>query len=344
MRNFRGNMWFVLVSFIFLALVTTTFIMTVIAMLLMHYKLLAVIVPLGTFSVVAFALVSIGVGTLTSTIFGRIFVSPIRRLSAAMKRVSKGDFSVQLENDSINEVGQLTRDFNKMVRDLGSIETLRNDFVTNVSHEFKTPIASIEGLATLLQDETLSDAERREYAKLIAASAQKLSVLTSNILRLSKLENQEFVTEQSTFSLDEQIRLAILMLEAQWSGKNIELNIDLAPVTIFSCEELLLQVWLNILGNAIKFTESGGTIAVTLHDLGKTASVTMQDNGCGMSDSVKAHIFDKFYQGDPAHSHQGNGLGLSLVHRILDLLGGQIQVDSAPGEGSTFTVHLKKNN
>ena len=269
-------------------------------------------------------------------------MEPIKKLRAATKEVAKGNFDVQIEDNKENEVGDLIQDFNMMVRDLASIETLRNDFIANVSHEFKTPIASIEGCALLLQDSDLTEEERREYAKLIASSAHSLSVLISNILKLSKIENQEIIPEQQKIDLDEQLRQCILILEPQWSGKNINLDIDLDKVEMFGNDEMLSQVWINIIGNAIKFTDNGGNIGIRLYDDDENIMVSIKDDGIGMSEEVQRHIFDKFYQGDKTHSGEGNGLGLPLVKRIVDMHGGKIAVDSAPGEGSCFTVYFPK--
>ncbi|NCB53013.1 MAG: HAMP domain-containing histidine kinase [Clostridia bacterium] len=342
MRNIRGTVWFVVVSFVFTTFFCTVLIMTLILLAFLYLDIIDITIPLRALSIVVFMLMSIFIGTILASLFGRVIITPVKNLSNAMKKVSHGDFTVRVDYDHDNEIGALTQEFNKMVSDLGSIETLRNDFVTNVSHEFKTPLASIEGCATLLQDENLSDAERSEYAALIAASARQLSVLTSNILRLSKLENQQIVPSQTTFSLDEQIRLAVLMLEPQWSGQQTDLDIDLDSVTVFGAEELLMQVWLNLIGNAIKFTDIGGRVTISLREKGGTISVTVSDNGAGMAKDVVQHIFDKFYQGDNSRSRSGNGLGLALVKRILDLTGGQISVDSTPGKGSAFTVTLHK--
>lgn len=343
MKYIRGSTLFVVVSFVFASLLVTVMIMVVIVNVTSRFDLFSLSVPfqaLNTAPVLLLVSISVIIGTMISAIFGRVIITPIKELSAATKEVAKGNFNISVHNESLNEIGQLTRDFNKMVKDLGSIETLRSDFVTNVSHEFKTPIASIEGCAALLQDDELCCEERKEYAKLIASSARRLSILTSNILRLSKLENQEIIAEQSEFSLDEQIRQAVLLLEPQWLVKNIDFDIDLSPITIFGSEELLMQVWLNLLNNAIKFSHNNGQIKVTLSSVGKTVVVSFADKGIGMSEETQKHIFEKFFQGNQAHSEQGNGLGLSLVKRILDLSKGQISVESKEGQGSTFTVIL----
>lgn len=282
-------------------------------------------------------------GAVLSALSGQKIVNPFAEISQATQKVAKGDFHVRIrENYRMREMRELARNFNKMVRELNGIETLRNDFVTTVSHEFKTPLAAIEGYATLLRDEDLTPAEYDEYTGMIIQAAQQLSALTGNILRISRLENQQFVCEPSWFSLDEQIRQALLLLEKQWSEKRLELDIDLPRLDYYGSEELLMQVWLNLLSNAVKFTGPGGKISVSLADRENQVAVVIADTGCGMDRATQAHIFEKFYQGESAGSSGGNGLGLALVKSILKLCGGSIGVESALGEGAAFTVILPK--
>ncbi len=279
------------------------------------------------------------IGAMLIALFVKRVVEPVLKLTGATKEVAKGNFDIQLDYQSDDEVGQLTQNFNKMTRELKSIEYLRKDFITNVSHEFKTPIASIQGFAKLLQNGNLTEEETQEYTQIIVEEAGRLSNLSSNILRLSKLENQEIV-DRKFFSLDEQIRKSILLLEHEWNKKNIEFEIELEKINCLGDEELLEQVWLNLLGNAIKFSPIKGKISIRLTQAEKTAIVQISDKGIGMSDDTMTRIFEKFYQGDVTHFHEGSGLGLSLVKRILDLFGGHIHVQSKINEGSTFTVEL----
>ena len=279
------------------------------------------------------------IGAMLIALFVKRVVEPVLKLTGATKEVAKGNFDIQLDYQSDDEVGQLTQNFNKMTRELKSIEYLRKDFITNVSHEFKTPIASIQGFAKLLQNGNLTEEETQEYTQIIVEEAGRLSNLSSNILRLSKLENQEIV-DRKFFSLDEQIRKSILLLEHEWNKKNIEFEIELEKINCLGDEELLEQVWLNLLGNAIKFSPIKGKISIRLTQVEKTAIVQISDKGIGMSDDTMTRIFEKFYQGDVTHFHEGSGLGLSLVKRILDLFGGHIHVQSKINEGSTFTVEL----
>ena len=278
------------------------------------------------------------------TVLSKKILMPIRNLNYATGEVSKGNFKIQLPIPNDFEMGSLTAKFNSMVRELNSIETLRNDFINNVSHEIKTPISTIQGFSNLLKDDTLSKEDKNEYLDIIISETSRISNLTSNILKLTKLETQGIITDKTSFYLDEQLRHSILILQRDLSEKNIDLDIDLDKVQIYSNEELLQQVWLNLLSNAIKFTKENGKISIQLMDTEDTATVKITDNGIGMKPESLNHIFDKFYQEDRSHSSNGNGLGLPLVKRIVDLCSGTIRVKSLLGEGSSFTVELPKNN
>ena len=278
------------------------------------------------------------------TMFSKKFLMPIRNLNYATGEVSKGNFKIQLPIPNDFELGSLTAKFNSMVRELNSIETLRNDFISNVSHEIKTPIATIQGFSNLLKDDTLSKEEKDEYLDIIISETSRISNLTSNILKLTKLETQGIITDKTSFYLDEQLRHSVLILQRELSQKNLDIDIDLDEVQIYSNQELLQQVWINLLSNAIKFTDEGGKISIQLMDTEDTATVKITDNGIGMKAESLNHIFDKFYQEDKSHSSNGNGLGLPLVKRIVDLCDGTIRVKSLLGEGSSFTVELPKNN
>lgn len=269
------------------------------------------------------------------------FMKPINEIISATNKVAKGDFSIRLDEENVeHEIRDMNVSFNKMVKELSSIETLRNDFIVNVSHEFKTPIAAIEGYATLLQDSDLTENEKREYAKIILDSTKQLSSLSGNILKLSKLETQEIIPDKKYFCLDEQLRQALLLLESQWSKKNIDIDMDLKTTHYYGSEDLLMQVWLNIFGNAIKFTPQNGLIITRLTNTPEGICVTISDNGIGMSEEVQSRIFDKFYQEDKSRHFKGNGLGLALVKKILDLCKCEISVSSKVGEGTTFTIYL----
>lgn len=287
-------------------------------------------------------MISVVVGTCISAVIGKRILAPLVKYSDALMEVGKGNFNIRLSDDKhrIEELKMMSQNFNIMVKELNNIETFRSDFIANVSHEFKTPLASIEGYTMLLQDSTLTEKEKNEYIKKILNNTKRLANLVYTILQISKLENQGIIAEKKKFKLDEDIRQTLLYLEPKWSDKNIDLDIDLAETTFYGNEDLLGQVWINLLDNAIKFTPKNGTIACKLKQSDSWITVTITDNGVGMTEDVQKHIFDKFYQGDKSHSSQGNGLGLALVKRIIDLCGGTIEVQSDIGKGSTFTVKL----
>jgi signal transduction histidine kinase len=276
------------------------------------------------------------------------FNRPIRHLGDAVKKIARGDFSVRvtpLRNDGKkDQLEVLFDDFNTMAQELASIETLKNDFIGNVSHEIKTPLSVIQGYAATLQNDTLTSEERRDYAKTIMEATQKLSVLITNILKLNKLENQEIVPKASPFDLSEQLRRCALTFEDLWEKKNITFMAELEEVTVEYDESMLELVWNNLLSNAVKFTEPGGAIILTLKIQNPSVLVTVKDSGSGMNEETVKHIFDKFYQGDSSHSQEGNGLGLALVKTVIQITGGEISVDSTPGQGTSFTVGLKNFN
>lgn len=265
---------------------------------------------------------------------------PFRKLTEATEEIAAGNFDVRVEVEGPQEIRQLAQSFNKMAAELGSIETLRSDFVGNVSHEFKTPVVSIRGFAKLLRRENLSEERRREYLDIIIHESERLSQLSGNMLLLSKLEKQESLGDVVEFPLDEQIRRCILLLEPQWSKKAIDMEISLPRQMYIGNEELLEQVWLNLIGNAIKFTGNQGIVTVSLKQEERSVVVLISDTGIGMDAETRDHLFDKFYQGDKSHAVEGNGLGLSLVKRIVELSGGAVTVQSALEEGSTFIVRL----
>lgn len=286
-------------------------------------------------------LFSTAAAVIISAIGAKRILDPIKRLSDAAKKVAGGDFDVRIDEKSrIREISDLMKDFNLMVQELGNTQTLRSDFIANISHEFKTPLASIEGYAGLLKDPELTDAERCEYVERITAATGRLSRLSGNILKITRLEGQEIITDKEKFRLDEQIRQIILLLENEWSKKNIEFDIDLCETLYFGNSELLGHIWSNLLSNAFKFSEYGGHVSVTLKKENDFIIFTVSDNGIGMDSETVKHIFDKFYQADTPEKDRGNGLGLALAERVTELSGGDISAESMPGAGSTFTVRL----
>ena len=272
---------------------------------------------------------------------------PMRRLSRAMRAVAQGDFTVSVQpvhkRNKFDYMDLMFEDFNSMVHELSSIETMKDDFIANVSHEIKTPLAVIRGYASALQRGNLSEEEQREYAATIASASESLSVLISNILRLNKLENQEIVPNAAPYDLTRQLSDCALAHEEQWERKHIDFDAQLEERVMIPADESMLEiVFNNLIANAIKFTEPGGRIVLRQEKAGGDVVVTVSDTGCGMDEETVKHIFDKFYQGDSSHSREGNGLGLALVKRVLDISGGSIAVRSAPGEGSEFIVRLKR--
>lgn len=289
--------------------------------------------------------ISIVIGTILSVLVSARFQRPLRDMVAATRRVSKGDFAVRVEEGSgIDEVDELQRSFNDMAAELGSIELFKKDFINNFSHEFKTPIVSIRGFARQLQRSDLTDEQRCEYAGIIAEEADRLANLSTSILLLSKLENQNIVTDKSLFRMDEEIRDSVLLLEKQWTEKELELSLEMEEVTFNGNAELLSHVWMNLIGNAIKFSPQGGTLEVACWREGNSVCFAVRDEGPGMDAETQRHIFDKFYQGDASHGAKGYGLGLALVKRIVLLCHGEVMVDSKPGQGSLFTVRLPEEN
>ncbi|TWT25755.1 HAMP domain-containing sensor histidine kinase [Planomicrobium sp. CPCC 101110] len=272
---------------------------------------------------------------------------PVKRILEMTHRISEGDFNINNEpfrtSGKGNEFDLIIENFNKMAKELSGIETLRTDFVANVSHELKTPLAIIQNYGTMLQAPDLADEKRLEYAKGLTEASRRLADLITNILKLNRLENQQIFPEEQKYDLGEQLCECFLSFESIWEKKNLEIETDIAEdIAINADPELMSLVWNNLLSNAIKFTKPGGRISVSLKSDNDTAVVQISDTGCGMSAEVGAHIFERFYQGDTSHATQGNGLGLALVKRVIDIMKGEISVQSKLGEGSTFIVRLRR--
>jgi signal transduction histidine kinase len=268
-------------------------------------------------------------------------LQPVRELSKAMNKVASGDFKVRLEQTShIQDIKDIYDHFNTMTAALDKTEMLQSDFVSNVSHEFKTPINAIEGYAMLLQDTTQTTAEQVDYVENILLNTKRLSDLIGNILLLSRLDNQITPESKSNFRLDEQIRQSILMLENQWEPKEIEFDVELEEISYYGNESMLLQVWSNLISNAVKFDPYAGLIRIELKKTDDRIICLVEDEGPGIAEADMPHIFDKFYQSDSSHKQEGNGLGLALVKRIIALYHGQIHVENLPERGCRFTVEL----
>ena len=284
--------------------------------------------------------VSIIIGTILSIYFGNKFLKPIKELKALTGEVAKGKFDVEVTDIPENEVGELIENFNIMVKELKKNEMLKEDFISNVSHEFKTPLSTIQGYSTLLQDENLTDDDKNKYISIIFQATEKLTTLVNGILKISKIDNRKITIEKINYSLDEQIRESILSLEYMWNKKNIDLNIELENIMITADKNLLSNVWNNLISNAIKYSKIDGKIDIFLSLENNFAKCTIKDYGCGIKEEDIPYIFDKFYQADKSHNSDGNGLGLALVKKIIELSEGKIIVNSKINEGSEFIVYL----
>lgn len=287
--------------------------------------------------IILFSAASIAVGTVLAMIFSEKPLKPMREIMEAVDRIAAGDYTVRIDLRGPEEFRTLSRKFNHMAEEIGSVEMLRTDFVNNFSHEFKTPIVSIRGFAKALKWEELSEEERKEYLGIIISESERLSVLASNVLYLSRIEKQSILTNKRRFNLSEQLRLVIALLDQKFTEKQLEVVFDGEETGICGNEEMLKQVWINLLDNAIKFSPAGGKIGIRVREDADGVSVRISDQGTGISPAAKAHIFDKFYQEDMSHSVSGNGLGLAIVEKIIRLHNGNISVRSSD-KGSVFEV------
>lgn len=335
------------VLFVFMVLMITCGIGFIIFASLRHFNVIVFshrgngpnIIGFHRFLLSVFA-VCILIGTACTAVFGRKALKPVREVIGATHQVAKGNFDIQLHLKGIKEYEELSNSFNKMTDELASIETLRSNFVSNFSHEFKTPIVSIRGFAKLLKDGNLTLEEREEYLDIIMTESERLATLSTNVLTLSKYENIEILSDLTTFRLDEQIRRAIAIMDPKWSDKEMTINVGLDEVMFTGNADLTQQIWLNLMDNAIKFSSMGSRIGMTLMNIEEGIRFTIQDEGEGIGEIAKEHIFDKFYQGDTSHAVAGNGLGLTMVQRIVALHGGNICVESTPNLGTMFIVTM----
>lgn len=302
--------------------------------------IVAIVIP-----TIYWALVAVGLTLYARWQIKRAYEEPMHRLAQATAKVAQGDFSVYVPPlhtaDKFDYLDVMLLDFNTMVEELGSIETLKTDFFSNVSHEMKTPLAVIQNCAQLLQKEDITEEKRREYTESILQSTRKLSNLITNILKLNKLEKQTIRPVPECYDLCQQLCDCALQFEDAWEKKDLEFVAEIEDRVMVEADPGLLElVWTNLFSNAIKFTPAGGTITLKQTSDEKEIVVSISDTGCGIGEEAMRHIYDKFYQGDTSHSTEGNGLGLALVQRILQLSDGTITVKSRVGQGSTFTVRL----
>ncbi|MBR1390310.1 MAG: HAMP domain-containing histidine kinase [Lachnospiraceae bacterium] len=293
----------------------------------------------GRVPLLYFGIVSLMIGTILAFMFSSKPLKPLREIMIATDKIADGDYSVRINLKGPAEFRQLSDKFNHMAEEIEGVEMLRSDFVGNFSHEFKTPIVSIRGFAKALKWEDLTDEERNEYLDIIINESERLSDLSANVLYLSKIEKQAILTDKSTFNVSEQIRLVVALLDKKISNKHLNILFDSKEFYIEGNEEMLKQVWINLLDNAIKFSPENGDIEIRIKQNESQLSVKITNEGEEIGPEAKAHIFDKFYQGDTSHSTAGNGLGLAIVKKILDLHEGKVSVLSSD-KSSTFEVKL----
>lgn len=294
---------------------------------------------------VYWTLVAAGLTYFTRSKIIKTYDQPMKELARAAEKVAQGDFSVYVPpihtSNHHDYLDLMFLDFNKMVAELGSIETMRTDFIANVSHEIKTPLAAIQNYAQLLRRPGLTKEEQDAYISAILGSTHRLSALVTNILKLNKLESQQITPQMEAYDLCRQLSDCALSFESVWEEKKIDFEVEMEDRAIIRGDESLMElVWNNLLSNAFKFTEPGGRVNLIQTSDGETVTVCVSDTGCGISKEALAHIFDKFYQGDTSHATEGNGLGLALVYRVLQMMGGTIEVESEEGKGTAFTVKI----
>lgn len=280
-------------------------------------------------------------------LFSRFFraqqLNAFQPIIQALERIAKGDFSIRLDEQYEDGIlSNLVTSVNKMALELGQVENMRQEFISNVSHEIQSPLTSIRGFARALEDDSLSAEQRHHYLSIIAAESTRLSRLADDLLKLASLEAEQVKFEPKPYRLDKQLRSLVLTCEPQWSAKDIAPQVTLKELTITADEDLLSQVWLNLLHNAIKFTPEGGALRIDLRQRGEGVEVSIADSGIGISPEQRVHIFERFYKADKSRTGAtgGSGLGLSIVKRIVELHAGQVDVQSTPGAGTTFTVSL----
>lgn len=287
-----------------------------------------------------FAFISLILGIVLAVVFRHIIIIPLHNSYMALGRISDGDFDVRVDVKGIKAVKNVARSINKMSKELDGIETMRNDFINNFSHEFKTPIVSIKGFAKMLKDENLTEEEKKEYLDIIISESERLSQLATNVLNLSRLDNQAILPHVAQFNVTEQIRLVVVLLEQKWAKKNITVNLEGDDYIISASEETLQQLWINLLDNAVKYSPENSEITIRIKKKGKNIVFTFTDSGRGMTEDEVQHAFDRFYQGDMEHKSSGNGIGLSVAKKVCELHGGSITIKSTDENGTTFEVIL----
>lgn len=280
------------------------------------------------------------VGIVLFAYVSTIIIKPIKRLSTAMKVVGQGEYNVQVEHATNDEIGLLTKNFNQMTKELNKIETMRQEFIASVSHEIQSPLTSIRGFSAALKDDIVSEDKKIQYLTIIEKESTRLSQLSSNLLKLASLDSEHQTLTLQQYRLDEQIRHVVMALEPQWTKKNIEIDLDLSNVQMEADKDLLEQVWLNLVTNAIKYTPENGLVKISIHQKNEEIDVKIKDNGIGIAEEDQKYIFESFYKVDKSRTLKGSGLGLAITKKIVRLHEGAIRVESKKEQGSIFTVTL----
>lgn len=287
------------------------------------------------------AIVSLVIGAALSFIVGRFPKNPIYKVFDGMNQLAEGNYKIRLNISEFKMDREISSSFNTLAEELENTEMLRSDFINNFSHEFKTPIVSIAGFAKLLRKKNLTEEKRQEYLAIIEEESLRLSYMATNVLNLTKVENQTIVTDKETYNLSEQIRTCVLMLERKWSGKNIDFSLEFSEHMIYANEDLLKEVWINLIDNAVKFSPENGKVEIIMEEQEEDISVSIQNSGSEISEKECQKIFHKFYQADESHSSEGNGVGLAIVKKVVELHNGRVAVESK-NEKNRFTVILPK--
>ena len=350
MRRFRVRTLKVRLIISTFVVMTSVYVLVALMALLAHYAGWFEsdnLYDMGVWSVLSLAVIffftSVVIGLLVFHRFNALFLDPMKELALALQVVEKGNYNVEVSTKVQNrELRTVMKRFNRMAKEISSVEMLKKDFISYFSHEFKTPITSIHGFSKQLKDHRLDSEKQIEYADIIYTESERLINMSSNVLMLTKLEHQTKLLDKNTFQVDEQIRRSLLVLEKKWTVKELDLDLDLDEVTIESSEELIKQIWLNVIGNAIHYSNHGDQLAITAKYDGEFVKVRICDSGIGMPDKVRERVFEKFYRGEGTGAKSGNGLGMSIVKRIVDLCQGKIIIKSQKGKGTTVVVYLPR--
>lgn len=343
MRKEKGRFQKLGLTLMFAAVVfvvlLATFVVVGLGTLFLQYLHVIRIEQNQLFPLSIFILISLGVGGVFSIIFSQKALKPVHKIITAADQIAEGDYSVRLNLVGPNEFRQLSESFNHMASELGSVEMLRSDFINNFSHEFKTPIVSIRGFAKMLKNNDLTEEERSEYLDVIISESDRLTALATNVLNLSNVEQQSILTDKRVFNVTEQLRLTLAMMDAKFQERSLDVSLNAVEVMLCGNENLLKQVWINLLDNALKYSPEGTEVTVAVLQQENMCEISVCNQGDPISPEKLVHIFDKFYQGDRSHSAKGNGLGLTIAKKIVELHNGTIRVVSDATQ-TIFTVVL----